>query len=406
MLWLSAEYTNWLQVRFSVKRENQKANLLEKFENSDLNWLDEDLELGGKLNYFLNLIKRVKESPKFKPICESRFGKIVGFIVNLFKKSIRETSYEYFPATVLVILAVLALVFGGAVFGDEPMQLILADWIITILIVGSFLVFVLVLAYGFGAAYQTPFGKAKFVVIGVWHAILQITTPFILFYYTNWAGLLILFVMVLFFNGFSKVNHQFKRLFDNWAGKKWKVRLDRLFGSSLGAVILKQESKFWLTLTWVVYGLIILFSPKIFNYLFPDFQTLNAIITSRSPIYSLQLTNWLSFIGLTISAIWVHITLAFLVIGFIGYRTSRVWFSWYFAVSLLFDGHNNEIGGLARIQDYKHILRVKVEPDKLTVFVIGFMKKNFHSRKHLNGLLMAQKLLFYDLMKQPCLNTP
>lgn len=47
---------------------------------------------------------------------------------------------------------------------------------------------------------------------------------------------------------------------------------------------------------------------------------------------------------------------------------SRVWFSWYLAVSLLFNGHNNEAGRAARIQGYKHILRIKVEKDKLTEF--------------------------------------
>lgn len=64
--------------------------------------------------------------------------------------------------------------------------------------------------------------------------------------------------------------------------------------------------------------------------------------------------------------------LLLLIVAYLGYRMSRVWFSWYLAVSLLFNGHNNEAGGAARIQGYKHILRIKVERDKLTVYVIGF----------------------------------
>ncbi|HEY0458533.1 MAG TPA: hypothetical protein VGC97_05225, partial [Pyrinomonadaceae bacterium] len=31
----------------------------------------------------------------------------------------------------------------------------------------------------------------------------------------------------------------------------------------------------------------------------------------------------------------------------------------------------NEAGGMARIEDFKQILRIKVEQEKLTVFVIG-----------------------------------
>ena len=63
---------------------------------------------------------------------------------------------------------------------------------------------------------------------------------------------------------------------------------------------------------------------------------------------------------------------SFMAVVYLGYRMSRVWFSWYLAVSLAFNGHNNEAGGAARIQGYKHILRIKVEPTKITVYVIGF----------------------------------
>ena len=64
--------------------------------------------------------------------------------------------------------------------------------------------------------------------------------------------------------------------------------------------------------------------------------------------------------------------LSIIAVGYIGYVMSRVWLSWYLAVTMFFDGHNNEIGGAARIEGFKHILRIKVEEEKLTVYVIGF----------------------------------
>lgn len=45
---------------------------------------------------------------------------------------------------------------------------------------------------------------------------------------------------------------------------------------------------------------------------------------------------------------------------------------WYLAVSLCFDGHNGEAGGAARIERYKQMIRIRVTPEKLTGYVIGF----------------------------------
>jgi hypothetical protein len=69
---------------------------------------------------------------------------------------------------------------------------------------------------------------------------------------------------------------------------------------------------------------------------------------------------------------WLSAVLGLLLAVFLGYRMSRVWFSWYLAVALAFNGHNNEAGGAARIEGFKHILRIRLKGDKLTVYVIGF----------------------------------
>lgn len=57
------------------------------------------------------------------------------------------------------------------------------------------------------------------------------------------------------------------------------------------------------------------------------------------------------------------------------YFTS-VWFGWYLATSLAFDGHFNEAGGAARLDRFRHFIRFKLETDKLTGYVIGFDHPN------------------------------
>ncbi|HKP59165.1 MAG TPA: hypothetical protein VJV78_20725 [Polyangiales bacterium] len=51
---------------------------------------------------------------------------------------------------------------------------------------------------------------------------------------------------------------------------------------------------------------------------------------------------------------------------------SCIWFGWYLAVSMAWNAHNNEAGGAARLDAFRHFIRFKVEPDKLTGYVIGF----------------------------------
>jgi hypothetical protein len=60
-----------------------------------------------------------------------------------------------------------------------------------------------------------------------------------------------------------------------------------------------------------------------------------------------------------------------LLAGLIGAVMSCVWLGWYFAVSLVFDGHANEAGSTARTEDYKHFIRFRLTEDSLTGFVIG-----------------------------------
>jgi len=49
-----------------------------------------------------------------------------------------------------------------------------------------------------------------------------------------------------------------------------------------------------------------------------------------------------------------------------------IWFGYYLAVAMSFGAHNNEAGGAACADKYRHFVRIKVERDSLTGYVIGF----------------------------------
>jgi hypothetical protein len=50
---------------------------------------------------------------------------------------------------------------------------------------------------------------------------------------------------------------------------------------------------------------------------------------------------------------------------------SCLWFGWYLGVCSLFNGHNNEAGGAARIEKFKQFIRFKLTEDGLTGYVIA-----------------------------------
>jgi hypothetical protein len=61
-----------------------------------------------------------------------------------------------------------------------------------------------------------------------------------------------------------------------------------------------------------------------------------------------------------------------------------IWFGYYLAVAMSFGAHNNEAGGAACADRYRHFVRIKVERDQLTGYVIGFDRPapEAHERLH------------------------
>jgi len=65
---------------------------------------------------------------------------------------------------------------------------------------------------------------------------------------------------------------------------------------------------------------------------------------------------------------WV---LFLLLAGAIGSIVGCLEYGWYLAVALSLGGHNNEAGAAARIPRFRQFIRFRVEPDRLTGFVIA-----------------------------------
>ncbi|MBO0722355.1 MAG: hypothetical protein J2P41_16125, partial [Blastocatellia bacterium] len=51
--------------------------------------------------------------------------------------------------------------------------------------------------------------------------------------------------------------------------------------------------------------------------------------------------------------------------------TSCIWLGWYLAVSLGFNGHNNEVGGAVRLENFKGFVRIRLTEETLSGFVIA-----------------------------------
>ncbi|HYG78892.1 MAG TPA: hypothetical protein VD861_00810, partial [Pyrinomonadaceae bacterium] len=162
-------------------------------------------------------------------------------------------------------------------------------------------------------------GKVGFLLLGISHALLQLAVPFLLVRkgHLLWAPLAALVVVVVF-------------QFVGW----WLARL---------------ESGWPLAIAWVVYGAVLLAIPFVLHasFLDPGASALN-MPDSR----------------------WLTLLLCFYA-GAIGAGMSCALFGWYLAVSLAFNGHNNEAGGAARIEGFKQLVRFRLNRDGLTGYVIG-----------------------------------
>lgn len=214
----------------------------------------------------------------------------------------------------LMVFAVAALCFGAWRYGGDPLAVVVSDVI--------FLIVVLFLGLGLpglglvvGAQRHGWRGKLGFLFLGIWHLILQVTLPVLLALYCDpwWWSLVVVAAVALVSAS-------------TWRWTRW---------GSFG--------KWGLLSIWLLLGISVLALASVFAGW--------SLAAGNPPL-------------LTVPRLLLALVL--------GAVLSCVWFGWYLAVSVPFNGHNNEAGGGSRLEKYKQMIRFRVTKDELTGYVIAF----------------------------------
>src|SRR4029079_12226956 len=222
------------------------------------------------------------------------------------------------PVILLVVLAVAFPVLGVGFFGRYPAVYVVADLVFASVVIGG-AVALIIGAFSAGGVLHGSAGKAGFMALGVWHALVQGAVPFLLSRRGDWRGWIALLATVLVF-----------WLAGNWLVAKLKFRAS-------------------LAIVWLVYTVVLLALPFVFSGEREEY-----------------LDSW---------------ALRFAVAVLMGGLMSCVSLGWYFAVSLGFNGHNDQAGGAARIERFKEFMRIRLTARGLTAYVIGFDEPRMHGRE-------------------------
>jgi hypothetical protein len=229
----------------------------------------------------------------------------------LFKRSYREPvgKRDYWPVWLLAVTGTLMLVVGVVLFGRYPASYHFLDIIFALSVFGAF-AFIVAIGPLAGARRGGAGAKIGFTALGLWHALLMLGTPFLLVRIGYWLAWLAALALIPIF-------------------------------MAAGNFLVRHNSKAWLTIAWIVYGGLMLGLPFL----------LSASVANEARAWQVAAR-----------------TLAAAALGAI---MTCVWLGWYFAVSLAFNGHNDQAGAAARIEGYKQFMRIRIKQDELTAFVIA-----------------------------------
>jgi hypothetical protein len=167
--------------------------------------------------------------------------------------------------------------------------------------------------------------KISRALFGLWNGVLQIGTPYL--FASHMAMMARMEVLVLLVI----------------------VALLILTMRMVGRSLLKAGRRKALAVAWVGYGALTLALPWLVRELSGQAGAFIPI-DMREGLYGL----W-----------WA------LVAGFIGLVMACVWFGWYLGVCFAFNGHNNEVGGACRIEEFKQFIRFRLTEGGLTGYVIA-----------------------------------
>ncbi len=227
----------------------------------------------------------------------------------------REPLSSLVPLWILNSFAVIYAVFGFFRYGAYSSSVMTFNVLIVIVWFLSTIGLIFLAGYEGGRLLNLT-GKIKFAVIGVWHSLLQVCVPVALALYADW-------IVILTVSAIAVAATLF-------AGKLF-TRDFLIKDLSLND---QKRTGYFLLAAWFIVGVCVL---------------LTAVSDAPKSVDGWRLLS--SFL--------------------LGALFSCIWFGWYLAVSLAFNGHNNEAGGGARSEQYRHMIRFKLEENRLTGYVIG-----------------------------------
>jgi hypothetical protein len=226
--------------------------------------------------------------------------------------------WDYWPIWVLLGCTVVSTVSGVWIFGTYPAAHVFSDLVFTLVFFGIGLSFIL-LAVFVGGALQGTVGRLGFGLFGVWHALLQLTVPFLLVFLGSWWVLILALGLVF---AFRKV----------------------------GMFLVTHNMRTLLVVAWLVYGAILIGLP---TYC----PRLDLPVDLSGPLLPLSSLTW--------------VMASCLLAGLVGTFMTCVWLGWYFAVALAYNGHTDQAGGAARIERFKQFIRFRLTENDLTGYVIA-----------------------------------
>jgi hypothetical protein len=237
----------------------------------------------------------------------------------------------------LSIVAVLGVLCAYYIYGhNNTASDTLVDILVTLVAAAVFLGLMLLGLFKIGADGQL--GKAYGalgLVLGLFHAVLQLVVPFLLVRkgrVETWVMAIVLIAIMQFVG--------------------WRLMKGNYYKLLLG--------------TWLIFGSVMLLLPYLTFYFFdgphgalwsPFLESFRANSGYRVFSPEEESLQWKLF--------------ACLIAGFVGFWMSCIWLSWYLAVALLYQGHNNEVGGAGRIEKFKQFIRFRLTETDLTGFVIA-----------------------------------
>ncbi|HEX8336440.1 MAG TPA: hypothetical protein VF621_06900 [Pyrinomonadaceae bacterium] len=241
-----------------------------------------------------------------------------------------QTDWEL-PWYLLGVTSLVAAGLGLWSFGQNNLPALLVS---DMLFIGAMLLvfFGVVIALPFSAAVgllakRGAAGSIGKLLIGLWHYLLQIATPFILI---RKASILTLVIAALVI----------------------------AVGTPVGERLLARFKGGALAIAWVILGALTIILPV---WLVPPARAEGGGLwhTLVQPWFVPD--DWTGWLGLVPSV-------AAAVVGAV---MCCYWFGWYLGVCFAFNGHNNEVGGAARIERFKQFVRFRLTREGLTGYVIA-----------------------------------